>query len=183
MLPRILTLVAALAAATLPLGAGARPAMVQDQAVQGRATPVAAVRLSPRWSPPFMRPLEVSEHYRAPLHRFGAGHRGIDVPASAGETIMAPASGIVSFAGRVVDRDVVTVRVDARTLVSLEPVTSSLAVGTGVHQGLPLGTVSTGGHCDGECVHLGVRVGSEADGRDYVNPLRFYLDKPVLLPW
>lgn len=138
---------------------------------------------APRWSPPLQRPLEVSGAYRAPEHRYGQGHRGIDIPAAPGEAVSAPVSGVVSFAGRVVDRDVVTMRVDATTLVSLEPVATEIGVGDAVLQGTLLGKVTAGGHCDGECVHLGVRVGTEPAGRDYVNPLRFYLDKPVLLPW
>lgn len=148
-------------------------------ALPGEAAVAPAARdPAPRWSPPLVRPLEVSGPFRAPEHEYGPGHRGIDMPASPGEAIVAPASGTVSFAGRVADRELVSIRVDARTILSLEPVTSGLVRGDAVDQGSPLGTVSSGGHCAAGCVHLGVRV----DGA-YVNPLRFYLERPVLLPW
>ena len=137
----------------------------------------------PRWSPPLERSLEVSGPFRAPPHAYGSGHRGIDIPASPGETVLAPASGIVSFAGPVVDRVVVSIRVDARTVVSLEPVTAMVSEGARVVQGQAIGQVSTGGHCAAECVHLGVRVDTAPGDSSYINPLRFYLDKPVLLPW
>lgn len=131
-----------------------------------------------RWAPPMGAPLRVSGPYRAPPHPYGSGHRGIDIPAVPGDPVVAPAAGTVTFSGTVVDRAVVSIRVDARTVVSLEPVTTELVEGGAVRRGAVLGTVSNGGHCDGECIHLGVRV----DG-DYVNPMRYFLGAPVLLPW
>lgn len=94
---------------------------------------------------------------------------------------MAPASGTVSFAGRVADREVISIRVDDRTVVSLEPLAvgdSGLQEGDQVARGQALGAVASGGHCESECLHIGVRVDGE-----YVNPLRYFLAKPVLLPW
>lgn len=131
-----------------------------------------------RWVPPLARPIDIVVPYRAPPHPYAAGHRGIDIPASPGERVLVPASGTVSFAGTVVDRATVTVRIDDRTLISIEPVTAAVSVGAGVRRGDLLGTVSTGGHCAAECVHVGVRVGGA-----YVNPMRFFAGRPVLLPW
>lgn len=132
----------------------------------------------PRWLPPLGVSLDVIAPFRAPVDRYAAGHRGFDLAAVPGAAVAAPASGTVTFAGRVVDRDVVSVRVDAATVVSVEPVTSALSQGDTVAAGDRLGEVSRGGHCDGTCVHLGVRVDDW-----YVNPMRFFRDKPVLLPW
>lgn len=129
------------------------------------------------WIPP-LGSLEVTGPYSAPPHRYGSGHRGIDLAATAGMAVVAPASGTVLFAGAVVDRPVVSVRVDERTVYSLEPVSSGLAAGDPVAAGAVLGEVAGGGHCLQECVHLGVRVGGE-----YVNPLRYLRGRPVLLPW
>lgn len=137
---------------------------------------------APRWSPPLARPLTVAEGFAAPQHEYGPGHRGIDIPATAGERVSSPAAGTVHFAGRVVDRDVITIRVDATSLVSLEPVASHLSAGDHVHQGEHLGSVTNGGHCANRCVHLGVRV-ERSEKTHYVNPLRFYLEKPKLIPW
>ncbi|WP_449279737.1 M23 family metallopeptidase [Leucobacter sp. GX0328] len=144
------------------------------------ALPVASLAASARerWAPPLARPVDVSGPYRAPPHKYGSGHRGIDLPARPGETVIAPASGEVAFAGTVVDRGTVTVRIDDRTLVSIEPVTDALAAGSEVRRGARLATVSSGGHCAAECVHVGVRIEGE-----YVNPMRFFAGRPVLLPW
>jgi len=38
--------------------------------------------------------------------------------------------------------------------------------------------VTAGGHCRTECLHLGARVDDA-----YVNPMRFFRGRPVLVPW
>lgn len=129
------------------------------------------------WVPPLGGPLEVSGPYRAPPHRYGSGHRGIDLTARPGDVLVAPAAGTVSYAGTVVDRGVLSIRVDERTVYTLEPVSSPLVVGDAVAAGAVIGEAASGGHCLAECVHLGVRVDGE-----YVNPLRYLLRRPVLLP-
>ena len=92
---------------------------------------------------------------------------------------MAPAGGVLTVAQTVVDRPVVTIKVDEHVLVSMEPVTASVAIGAAIAAGQPIGVVAAGGHCDGRCVHLGVRVDGE-----YVSPLLFLAGVPpaVLLP-
>ncbi|MHA3684621.1 M23 family metallopeptidase [Leucobacter sp. HY1908] len=159
-------LTALLAASFLAAGSGSGPAVAS---LPGP---------SPRWLPPLGASLSIAAPFRAPAHRYAAGHRGFDLVAVPGASVAAPASGTVTFAGRVVDRDVISVQVDAVTVVSLEPITSTLTRGDTVAAGGALGEVSRGGHCDGACVHLGVRVDDW-----YVNPMRFFRDKPILLPW
>lgn len=134
-----------------------------------------------RWLPPIESPLRVSGYYKAPPSPYASGHRGIDLPAGQGDVVLAPASGTVSFVGQVVDRPVLSIRVDSRTMVSFEPVDAEalgLVEGSEVLRGQDIGVVATGGHCLAECLHLGVRV----DGV-YVNPMRYFVLKPVLLPW
>lgn len=136
---------------------------------------------SSRWLPPIETPLRVSGPYLAPPSAYASGHRGIDLPASPGDTVLAPVSGTVSFVGRVVDREVLSIRVDERTTVSFEPVDAQalgLIEGAEVSRGEAIGVVAEGGHCFAECVHLGVRV-----RHTYVNPMRYFFRKPVLLPW
>ena len=130
-----------------------------------------------RWLPPLGAPLRVSAPYVAPAHAYGPGHRGIDLSASLAAEVHAPVAGEVSFVGTVVDRPLISLRVDAHTVVSIEPVASTLAVGDRVQRGEIIGVRAHGGHCDDSCLHLGVRV----DG-DYVNPMRFFVGRPVLLP-
>lgn len=130
------------------------------------------------WLPPFGAPLHVTGAYRPPPTPYTAGHRGIDIPAVPGSVLAAPAPGTVEFVGVVVDRGTLTIRVDADTVYSWEPIASTLSVGDQLVAGAPLGTAARGGHCATECVHLGVRVRGE-----YVSPLRYLLGRPVLLPW
>ena len=102
----------------------------------------------------------------------------IDITARGAAQVASPVNGVVSYVGTVVDRPVISIKVDERTTVSLEPLTSELVAGDAVARGQPLGLLSTGGHCTTECLHLGVRV----DG-NYVNPLRFFIARAVLVPW
>ncbi len=103
-----------------------------------------------------------------PARPWLAGHRGIDLAASAGQVVFSPADGVVSFAGVVVDRPVVTVRLGDGRRSSVEPVTATIARGTPVSRGDPVGVVADApGHCDpAACVHWGVR-----DGETYLDPL------------
>lgn len=142
---------------------------------------VAGVASADRWFPPIETPLRVSGPYQAPPSTYASGHRGIDLPAGPGDTVFAPVAGTVSFVGRVADREVLSIKVDAHTTVSFEPVDAQalgLVEGTEVLRGEAIGVVATGGHCFAECVHLGVRVSNA-----YVNPMRYFFRKPVLLPW
>lgn len=130
------------------------------------------------WIPPVGSRLTVSGPYLAPPTPYASGHRGVDLEASPGLTVRAPALGSVTFAGKVVDRDVLSVRIDEHIVLSLEPVASKLRVGDVVQAGDHIGSVSSGGHCLDECLHVGVRFDGE-----YVNPMRFFLGRPMLRPW
>jgi len=163
-----------LAAAALITGLSSS---VSDTGIETRPAPAAGSTAATLWVSP-TGALEVTGPYRAPPHRYGSGHRGIDLAAAPGATVAAPAAGTVSFTGTVVDRAVISVRVDERTVYSLEPVASDLVPGDRVASGALLGEAAVGGHCSSECVHLGVRVDGE-----YVNPLRYLMHRPVLLPW
>jgi murein DD-endopeptidase MepM/ murein hydrolase activator NlpD len=140
---------------------------------------LAATGAAPPWTWPVGPPATVVDGWRAPASRYAAGHRGIDVAARTGSPVVAPADAIVRFAGVVVDRPVVTLMIDDDLLVSIEPVESALAAGQAVSRGTVIGVVAAGGHCDGRCVHIGVR-----ESGDYVSPLRFLgtISRAVLLP-
>jgi murein DD-endopeptidase MepM/ murein hydrolase activator NlpD len=88
---------------------------------------------------------------------------------------------VVTFAGTVVDRGVVTVTHPDGLRSSLEPVTWSVAPGQRVLRGQVLGTVApTAGHCaPATCLHWGLR-----HGETYLDPMRWVLDRGpiVLLP-
>lgn len=163
---------------TVETVAAVATAPVQVAGAGSGSASAAQLPQGPRWLPPLGFTLDVTSPFRAPAHPYAAGHRGFDLAAAHRAPVSSPAAGTVTFAGRVVDRDVISLRINATTVVSLEPVVSSLSAGDTVARGELLGEVGAGGHCDGTCVHLGVRVGDV-----YVNPMRFFRDRPRLLPW
>ncbi|WP_082104884.1 M23 family metallopeptidase [Demequina maris] len=145
---------AALAAACVLMGAAAASAA-------GLAPPPAPL------SAP-VAPLRALALFVAPAAPWAAGHRGIDLAAMPGQTVLSPAAGVVSYSGRVVDRGVVALDHGDGLVSSLEPVAHAPPAGTRVARGEPVGEVgSEPGHCaPATCVHWGVRV----DGV-YVDPL------------
>lgn len=136
-------------------------------------------QVPPPWTWPLAPPHPVQAPFLAPATPYAAGHRGVDITAATGLPVVAAASGVVTFSGVVVDRPLVVIRHDDGLVSSIEPVVASVTVGSPVPQGSTIGTVGTGGHCDGSCVHLGVR----RDGA-YINPLLLLGEVPaaVLLP-
>ncbi len=110
----------------------------------------------------------VTKYFDAPETPFGAGHRGVDLAAAAGQDVLASDLGVVVFAGLVAGRPVISVDHDGGLRTTYEPVAAKVAVGDQVYRGQVLGTV-LGGHpgCPvAACLHWGVR-----RGEDYVDPL------------
>jgi murein DD-endopeptidase MepM/ murein hydrolase activator NlpD len=123
------------------------------------------------------------------LHRFeigpqrwSAGHRGVDLAASPGTLIRAPADGVVSFAGMVAGRPVISIHHGGTLISSIEPVPATAHPGQQVSAGDVVGRLSPiPGHCmPSACLHWGVR----AAGR-YIDPLSLVgrsIGPIVLLP-
>ncbi|WP_353828205.1 M23 family metallopeptidase [Agromyces sp. SYSU T0242] len=132
-----------------------------------------------RWAWPVTPPVLLLEPFRAPPTPYGSGHRGLDLAAEPGGVVVVPDDGLVTFAGRVVDRDVIVVDHGDGVVSAMEPVGAEVGAGTLVRRGDVVGRVGEGGHCDGRCVHLGVRL----DGA-YVSPLLWLggVPRAVLLP-
>lgn len=167
-----LLLAAAVAAAWLmPTAARAEPPPPAPSAAV--VTPIAP------WVWPVGPPVVVVAPFRAPATPYSAGHRGIDIAAASGAVVVAPAAGIVRFAGPVAGRGVVSIDHGGGVLSAIEPVAGTVAAGTAIATGEVIGTVASGGHCDAVCVHFGVRVDGE-----YVSPFLFLggLPRAVLLP-
>ncbi|MFS0852221.1 M23 family metallopeptidase [Microbacterium sp. 179-I 3D4 NHS] len=131
------------------------------------------------WRWPLDGPRTVVEPFRAPAHAYGAGHRGIDLAASSGRPVRAPAAGVVAFCGVVVDRPVLTIEHAGGLVSTFEPVESPLRAGDPVAAGEEIGTVASGGHATIGHLHLGVRVDGE-----YINPLLLFgaVERAILLP-
>lgn len=132
----------------------------------------------PRWLPPVASPTVV-RGFEAPEHAYAAGHRGVDLRSSTGDIVVAPAPGVVAFAGPVAGRAVMTIDHGDGFVSSLEPVEALVAVGTTVAGGDPVGVLSPEGHVEPGTVHFGVRYRGE-----YVNPLLLVdgFERAVLLP-
>ena len=174
-------LLAALLLVFLP-GATSRAGGFPPAAAAGQAAP--AARWQPRWQWPLQPPPPVLRGFDRPAQRWLAGHRGVDLSAGAGAAVVSPAAGTVHFAGWVVDRPVLTIRIEEAGTVllsSFEPVDTDLAAGSAVAAGEPVGrvAVTAARHCPQPCLHWGVR----EDG-GYVDPLAFVTDRrpSVLLP-
>lgn len=117
--------------------------------------------------------------FRAPEQPWSAGHRGVDLEPGADGVVVAPAAGVVAFAGVVVDRGVLTIAHPDGRLSSLEPVTAAVEPGQVVVAGQVVGWLSgERSHCAAPCLHWGVRLhGAYVDPLDLVPELRI-----VLLP-
>ena len=105
----------------------------------------------------------------------GGQHRGIDVAGERDETVLAPGSGVVTFAGTVgANGKVVTVETPGGHAVTLVHL-GSIAVKKGdvVREGAVVGSIGPSGTAEHEApyVHLGVRVESDPNG--YLDPLAF----------
>ncbi|MBT0995725.1 peptidoglycan DD-metalloendopeptidase family protein [Cellulomonas sp. DKR-3] len=168
-------LLAVLLLAALPLvgipAAGAAPAAGATLETTARAT-AGPLRAGPGTAVSSYRlpvaDAAVLRAFEAPPEPWAAGHRGVDLAADVRTRVGAPAAGVVTFAGAVAGRGVVTVRHDDGLWSSLEPVDAAVAVGDRVDPGHVLGALTAGGHCAASpCLHWGVRTGPDA----YVDPM------------
>ncbi|WP_350223351.1 M23 family metallopeptidase [Pseudoglutamicibacter albus] len=118
--------------------------------------------------------------FEAPEHAWSAGSRGVQLKAAAGDAVVAPADGVVSFAGKVAGRPVVAIQLPSGWRTTVEPVDASVRKGDRVTAGERIGTVATGGPCDQRCVHWGLKqvAGPTSYTRTLerccLNSLRFY---------
>jgi murein DD-endopeptidase MepM/ murein hydrolase activator NlpD len=173
-----LVLLVGVGATTAVAGTHSAPARAPSR-VDGAQTAVTAVRTV--WSWPVAGRRHIVAGFVAPEHRFGTGHRGIDVAAGAGETITAPAAGMVIFSGPVAGRSVITVDHGGGLVSSYDPIVPAVGSGTPVGTGQVLGTLGPAGamHCPSGCLHLGVRLhGAYVDPAPFFGPPR----RSILLP-
>ena len=78
------------------------------------------------------------KRYQAPEKQWLSGHRGIDLNVEEGEELLAPADGMIAFAGSVAGKSVVTIRhgtLHGELTSTFEPATTDLPVGTMVKGG------------------------------------------------
>lgn len=132
------------------------------------------VPVAQAWSWPVHGPVLQTFAYD-PAHPYAGGqHRGIDIGATAnGDPVVAPAGGVVSFAGSVfTNGKCVTIETSDGYSVTLTHLGSiGVAKGATVAEGAVVGTVGPSGTPDFSVpyVHLGIRHSADANG--YVDPL------------
>jgi murein DD-endopeptidase MepM/ murein hydrolase activator NlpD len=163
-------------AAVLLLPVAGFPTTITDAA----ATGFAAAAGPAAWAWPVASGADgVLRGFQAPASPYAAGHRGIDLAAGPGDSVLAVADGVVLFTGTVVDRPTLSIGHPGDLVSSIEPVAASVVAGERVHRGQVVGRVAAGGHCAARCAHLGVR-----QHGDYLSPLRFLggIPRAVLLP-
>lgn len=108
--------------------------------------------------------------------RYAAGHRGVDLEASVGELVRAPAVGVVRFAGPV--GGVATISIDHGNgwRTTYQPVHALVAQGDEVDTGEVIGTMLAG-HCAAQaCLHWGL-----TDGVQYADPLAYSVTPGIRL--
>ena len=109
---------------------------------------------------------DVVRSFDPPDQPWLAGHRGVDIAGSQGDTVVAAMDGVVSFAGMVAGRPVVSIRHGELT-TTYEPVQPSVSAGESVLIGQPIGTLLAGHPCPVEaCLHWGLK-----EGETYLDPL------------
>lgn len=123
-------------------------------------------------------PLRIIAPFAEPAHAYAAGHRGVDLAATPGQSVLAPADGVVAFSGSVAGRGVLTIDHGDGWVTTLEPVSGAAPAGTSVSRGSGVAIVGSGGHADGT-LHFGVRRYDR-----YVDPAALIGSVPpaVLLP-
>lgn len=132
-----------------------------------------------RWRLPLDGSPAVLRGFDPPDLPWGAGHRGIDLAASAGEPVYAAGAGRIGYVGRIAGRGIVTVLHDTRRTTYL-PVRATVRPGDRVHAGSRIGTVEPGiFHCPMRvCLHWGL-----LRGETYLDPLSLLGGGPIrLLP-
>ncbi|GII01102.1 hypothetical protein Pta02_31100 [Planobispora takensis] len=121
----------------------------------------------PRWEWPFAERPRVLKGFAPPPQPWLAGHRGVDLAASAGEEVHAAGAGTIGYAGPLAGRGVVTVLHPGGLRTTYLPVRASVRLGQEVASGDVIGTVEdVPGHCPVTCLHWGL-----LRARDYLDPL------------
>jgi murein DD-endopeptidase MepM/ murein hydrolase activator NlpD len=151
------------------------PALARAEAAAD--APGGALAREHSWIWPLAGTPRVVTGYEPPLTPFAEGHRGIDLDAAEQEVVLAPADGVVRFAGYVVNRGVLSID-HGGVVSSFEAVGALVQAGDRVAQGQPVAVVGTGSHC--ACLHVGARIRGQ-----YVSPLALIgrIPAAVLLPW
>lgn len=156
------------------------PGTARANATATQPATAAEVLIAPLTKPQLQR------SFLQPSSDYSAGHRGVDYRAALGEPVLAGVAGRVWFAGKVVNRGIVTIRSAAGNLVEVEPVCPSVSAGEAVLAGAVIGKVCDADqnyrqHCESmRCLHFSYRTPN-----GYLSPVWVMgqLSPSRLLPW
>lgn len=159
------------AVATLLIG-GLAPGAARAHEMETAPVPAAS---EGAWQFAAPAPGDVLRGFDPPEQVWLAGHRGVDLATEEGSQVRAAGDGVVAFAGRVVDRPLVSIDHPVGIRTTYEPVAPTVKAGESIAQGDVIGHVDAGnGHCPVPCLHWGARTGP----KEYIDPLRL-LRPPV----
>lgn len=162
------------------LGTGQQAAPTDKATTAGPDARTSSGPSTDRWAWPLAPNPAVLQRFVPPEHPWSPGHRGVDLAAVVGQSVLAPEAGVVTFSGSIAGRGVLVVAHSGGLRSTFEPVEGSLPAASPVERGQPVATVSaTPGHCvPATCLHWGV-LRSET----YLDPLAMVgLLRVVLLP-
>ena len=122
------------------------------------------------WQAPVAHPQLINQ-FLQPSSDYSARHRGVDYLVTQGQSVFAPSDGIVRFAGRVVNRGVLTIQHTGSLLTSFEPLCPLAPSGSQVKAGQLIGRVCDESayvnHCGVRtCLHFSLRTAA-----GYLSPL------------
>ena len=124
----------------------------------------------PMWEFPLLPTPRLARGFEPPAHNWLPGHRGVDLRAESGQAVLAPESGVITYASNLAGRGVIVIK-HGQLRSTYEPVTSQLKIGDQVTRGDKIGRLECGtSHCcqgrQVKCLHWGL-----LRGKQYVNPL------------
>lgn len=123
----------------------------------------------------------VARAFEAPPQPWAAGHRGVDLRATAGAQVRSAGEGTVTWSGVIAGRGMVTVTHPDGRRTTYQPLDARAEIGTSLSRGDLIGVLTAAGsHCaPAACLHWGLLVGPE----DYRDPLTLLRPpRVVLLP-
>ncbi|GIF36208.1 murein hydrolase activator EnvC family protein [Actinoplanes xinjiangensis] len=125
-------------------------------------------------------PPRVLRRFDPPPEPWLAGHRGVDLGATAGAPVRSAGGGVVVYTGTLAGRGVISIQHAGGLRTTYEPVTATVRAGDVVAAGDPIGSVEPGhpGCPQVTCLHWGLRRGDV-----YLDPLALLgLGRVRLLP-
>ena len=119
----------------------------------------------------------VMREFNNPEQRWLSGHRGVDLAMAKGQSVLASGAGTIVYAGRLNDRNVISIEHSNGLRTTYEPVSPLVKKGDLVAKGQEIGTLELGHIGELPVLHWGAKY---PDDR-YINPLSLVDWSPIRL--